>query len=66
MAKGSEYPGRAYDVQPTEAKLSRILTRARLAAAATAQAEVQQHTAAVERARLARVRARQSRPREAR
>lgn len=63
MAKGDEYPGRAYDVQATEAKLSSILTRARLADAATAQAEQGRHLAAVERSRQARVRAQRSRGR---
>lgn len=61
MGKRNEYPGHAYDIQATERKLSSILTRARLAAAATAQREIREHSSAVERARQARVRARRAR-----
>lgn len=48
-------------VKATAAKLASILTRARVRDAATANAQVQQRSARIERARQARVRRQQGR-----
>lgn len=61
MGEGQGNGDKSYQVRPTLGGLWSILWRARVREAATANAEIRQYSALIERARLARVRARRDR-----